>query len=229
VLPHGRFGYMAYYEDLPIETGELRSLFWFRGRDVLYAFPNDDGVTVLAVFLSKDKLPAFKQDKESAFVAQYDGLPRRPPIEQATRISPLIGKLDLPNVRRPAGRPGIAFVGDAAQASDPLWGVGLGFALQASEWLADELAAPLTAGTDVDPALERYRKRHRRMLAGHHMMMCDFAAGRSLNPREKALFRGAARDPRTAELVYEVGGRMRPIDQVMRPGRVVRALAVGAR
>src|SRR4051795_12867219 len=59
VLPHGRFGYMAYYEDLPVDSENQRSLFWFRGRDVLYAFPNDDGITVLAAFLHKDGLPRF--------------------------------------------------------------------------------------------------------------------------------------------------------------------------
>jgi 2-polyprenyl-6-methoxyphenol hydroxylase-like FAD-dependent oxidoreductase len=229
VLPHGRFGYMAYYEDLPIETGNKRSLFWIRGRDVLYAFPNDDDVTVMALFLAKDRLPAFKADKERAFVEAYDGLPRRPPLEQATRISPLIGKLDLPNVRRPASAPGIAFVGDAAQSSDPLWGVGVGFALQAAEWLADEVAGPLTAGTDVDEALVRYHRRHRRALAGHHMMMSDFATGRALNPMERVLFRAAARDRRVATMMADVGGRLKPIDRALRPAGIARALAVGMR
>jgi 2-polyprenyl-6-methoxyphenol hydroxylase-like FAD-dependent oxidoreductase len=229
VRPHGRFGYMAYYEHLPIETGERRSLFWFRDRDVLYAFPNDDGVTVLAVFLANEKLPAFKADKERAFVEAFDGLPRRPPIEQATRISPLIGKLDMPNVRRPAAARGIAFAGDAAQSSDPLWGVGVGFALQSAEWLADELAGPLTAGTDVDDGLARYRRRHRRFMAGHHMMMSDFASGRPMNAFERTLFRAAARDRRTAALVHQVGARVEPLDRLMRPARVARALAVGVR
>ena len=44
----------------------------------------------------------------------------------------MLGKLDLPNVIRPAARPGVAFVGDAALASDPLWGVGCGWAFQSA-------------------------------------------------------------------------------------------------
>jgi flavin-dependent dehydrogenase len=228
VRPHGRFGYLAYYQDLPIETGDLRSQFWFRGRDVLYAFPNDDGVTVMAAFLHKDGLPAFRADKEAAFVAAFDGLPRRPRIEDARRISPLIGKLDMPNVRRPAAGPGLAFAGDAAQASDPLWGVGVGFAFQSAEWLADELAGPLTAGTDVDAGLERYRRRHRRFLAGHHLMMSDFATGREMNPVERRLFRAATRDAQTARLVHAVGSRARPLDQIMRPRAMARAMVKGA-
>jgi flavin-dependent dehydrogenase len=231
VLPHNRFGYMAYYEDLPIETERGRSLFWFvdGGRDVLYAFPNDDGVTVLAMFLHKDRLPAFKADKEGEFVRAFDGVERRPPIERARRISPLIDKLDLPNVSRPAARPGIAFVGDAVLSSDPLWGVGVGFAFQSTQWLADEVAGPLIAGTDVDAGLERYRRKHRRILRGHHLMMSDYASGRRMNPVERMLHRAAVRDPETARLTQEIGARDRPVTNVMRPPRVARAAVMAAR
>jgi 2-polyprenyl-6-methoxyphenol hydroxylase-like FAD-dependent oxidoreductase len=230
VLPHNRFGYMAYFEDLPLENHDDRSLFWFvnGGRDVLYAFPNDEGVTVLAMFLHKDRLGRFKADKEGEFVRAFDGVERRPPIERAHRISPLIGKLDVPNVSRPAARPGIAFVGDAAQASDPLWGVGVGFAFQSAQWLADEIAGPLLAGTDVDEGLERYRRRHRRFLLGHHLMMSDYASGRRMNPLERMIHRAAVRDPETARLTHEIGARERPITQIMRPSRVARAAVMAA-
>jgi flavin-dependent dehydrogenase len=230
VLPHNRFGYMAYYEDLPLRNEDDRSLFWFAdgGRDVLYAFPNDDGVTALAMFLHKDRLPRFKADKEGEFVRAFDGLERRPPLERARRISPLIGKIDVPNVSRPAARPGIAFVGDAAQASDPLWGVGVGFAFQSAQWLADEVAGPLVAGTDVDAGLERYRLKHRRILRGHHLMMSDYASGRRLNRVERMIHRAAVRDPETARLTHEIGARDRPVTQVMRPARMARAAVMAA-
>jgi 2-polyprenyl-6-methoxyphenol hydroxylase-like FAD-dependent oxidoreductase len=230
VLPHGRFGYMAYYEGLELQAAGRRSMMWMLGRDVLYCFPNDDGVTVAAAFLHKDRLPEFKADKEEAFLAAFDGLDRGPDLRGATRVSPLIGKLDVPNVRRPAARPGLAFVGDAAQASDPVWGVGVGFALQSAQWLADELAGAITAGADVDPALERYRRTHRRQLAGHHMMMSEFAAGRDLNPVERTLHRVAARDPQTARMMAELAARGEPLDRVMRPRRLARVarLAVTA-
>jgi 2-polyprenyl-6-methoxyphenol hydroxylase-like FAD-dependent oxidoreductase len=228
VQPHNRFGYMAYYEDLPLQARGDHSQMWLLGRDVLYCFPNDDGLTIAAAFLHKDRLPEFKGDKEAAFLAAFDGLDRGPDLRAARRASPLIGKLDVPNVRRPAGRPGVAFVGDAAQASDPVWGVGVGFALQSAAWLADELAGPLTAGTDPDPALERYRRAHRRRLALHHLQMSDFATGRDLNPLERAMHRAATRDAPTAELMAELAARGEPLDRVMRPARVARALAVAA-
>jgi 2-polyprenyl-6-methoxyphenol hydroxylase-like FAD-dependent oxidoreductase len=228
VLAHNRFGYMAYYADLPLQAGGDRSQMWLLGRDVLYCFPNDDGLTVAAAFLHKDRLADFKADKEQAFLAAFDGLDRGPDLRSARRASPLIGKLDVPNVRRPAARPGVAFVGDAAQASDPVWGVGVGFALQSAAWLADELAGAFTAGADPDAALERYRRTHRRQLALHHMQMSDFASGRGLNPLERALHRAAARDPRTAKMMAAVAARGEPLDRILRPREVARAALVGA-
>jgi menaquinone-9 beta-reductase len=229
VQPHNRFGYMAYFKDLELRTAVPgHSQMWLTGRDVLYCFPNDDGLTVAAMFLHKDRLPAFKADKETAFRDAFAGLDRAPDLAGATQTSPLIGKLDLPNVRRPAARPGVAFVGDAAQASDPVWGVGVGFALESAAWLADEVAGPLTAGTDPDPALERYRRRHRRELALHHLQMSDFASGRPLNLLERTMHRAAARDPQTAALMAELAARAEPLDRVMRPGRIVRAARIAA-
>jgi 2-polyprenyl-6-methoxyphenol hydroxylase-like FAD-dependent oxidoreductase len=226
VLPHGRFGYMGYYEGLELQATPGHSQMWLAGRDVLYCFPNDDGLTVAAMFLHKDRLAAFKADKEAAFREAFATLDRAPDLAGAARVGPMIGKLELPNVRRPAARPGIAFAGDAAQASDPVWGVGVGFALQSAAWLADELAGALTAGVDPDPALERYRRRHRRELALHHMQTSDFAGGRELNLLERALHRAATRDPQTAAMMADVAARTEPLDRIMKPRRMARAMAM---
>lgn len=226
VLPHGRFGYMGYYEGLVLHSSPGHSQMWLTGRDVLYCFPNDDGLTVAALFLHKDRLPAFKADKEAAFLAAFAALDNPPDLPGATRVGPMIGKLDLPNVRRPAARPGIAFVGDAAQASDPVWGVGVGFALESAAWLADELAGALTANADPDPALERYRRRHRRELALHHVQMSDFASGREMNLLERTMHRAATHDPQTAAMMADLAARAEPLDRIMTPRRVARAMAM---
>ena len=122
-----------------------------------------------------------------------------PDLSGATRESKLLGKLKLLlNVSRPAARPGLAFFGDAALASDPLWGVGCGWALQTAEWLSDEVA-PAIHGGDLDAALERYRRLHRRRLGPHHFLIADLATARPANPFARALPRlhagrdGAAR------------------------------------
>jgi flavin-dependent dehydrogenase len=154
VLPNQRFGYAIHYRDLPLASGSDAQM-WLLDPDVAYAFPNDDGVTVLACFITKDKLPAFKADLRGSFERFFEKLPHTPHIAGAEPVSKIMGALDLPNIARRAAQPGLALVGDAALASDPLWGTGCGCAFQSAEWLVEQTAAALREGGDVDRALGR--------------------------------------------------------------------------
>lgn len=215
VKSHRRFVYFAYYRNLPLVSGD-RTLFWFLDPDVVYAFPQDDGLTLLATFLTEDQLPWFKRDLEANFEGYFRGLPNAPDPAQGERVSKLLGKLAMPNTMRPAGRPGLAFVGDAAMAADPLWGVGCGFAFQSGEWLAEELTEALDGASSnarVDAAIERYRKRHRRRLLGHYLMTSDYSTGRRFIAAERLLFAAAAKDDATADGFHALGSRsIRPTD-----------------
>jgi flavin-dependent dehydrogenase len=177
--------------------------------DCAYTFPNEDGLCVVLVGPHRDRLPEFRSDLERAYLAYLAALPDAPDLRAATRESKLIGKLDTPNVSRPAARPGVAFVGDAAMASDPLWGVGCGWALQSAEWLVDETALALSDGGDLDAALESYRRAHRRRLGPHHFVISDIASGRRANPLERALYRGAVSDDDVFHTFEAVGSRRR--------------------
>src|SRR4051795_5293704 len=198
VKRHDRFGYYAYYKNLPLVSGD-RTLFWFLDPDIAYAFPQDDDLTLLAVFQTKDRASWFKRDLEANLEASFRGLPNAPDIARAERVSKIMGRLEVPNTMRPAGQPGLAFAGDAALAANPLWGVGCGFAFQSGEWLAEELGGALGSEAAADAALDRYRRRHRRMLLGHQLMMSDYATGRRLSGVERLIFSGAAKDRKLAE------------------------------
>jgi flavin-dependent dehydrogenase/pimeloyl-ACP methyl ester carboxylesterase len=228
VLPHGRFIYFAYYRNLPLPTGD-GTLMWFMDPDIAYMFPQDDGLTLVATFQTRDRESWFKRDLEANFEAYFRGLPQAPDLAGAERVSKILGKLDLPNKIRPAGRPGLAFVGDAALAADPVWGVGCGWAFESAQWLADELAGALPGpDVEVDAAIERYRKRHRRALAGHFLLTSDFASGRRFIGLEKLLFASAAKDAETADLFAAFGGRsVRPTDREFARlvGRAIRVAA----
>jgi menaquinone-9 beta-reductase len=229
VKPNDRFCYFAYYRELPLVSSN-RTLFWFLDPDVAYAFPQDDGITLMATFQTKDRLSWFKRDLEVNFEGYFQGLPQAPDLAKGERISKILGKLEMPNTTRPAGRPGLAFVGDAATAADPLWGVGCGWAFQSGEWLAEELAEPLAGGASdagVDAALERYRKRHRRQLLGHFLLTSDYSTGRRFTPLERLLFLGGIKDDEAAAGFHAFGSRsIGPTDAEF--ARLVgRALRVG--
>ena len=104
----------------------------------------------------------------------------------------------------------MAFVGDAALAGDPLWGVGCGWAFQSAEWLVEETADALDGGdADLDAALERYRKLHRKRLLPHYLMITDIASGRPINPIERRLYRAARARRRRAATFEQIGSRDR--------------------
>jgi flavin-dependent dehydrogenase len=227
VKPHNRFAYLAHYRDLPLATGDEAQM-WMFDPDVAYAFPNDDGVTVLAVMPHKDRLPAFKQDVEGSFERFFDGLPEGPDLSRATRVSKVVGRVDLPNVLRPAAANGVAFAGDAALAADPLWGVGCGWAFQSAEWLADATARAVMGAEPLAPALARYRRIHRRRLLFDHLMLADYATGRPFNAVERTLFAAAARDERIAHGIHAMVNRTQPTYRVL-PPLVRRAVATNVR
>ncbi|MGO4456875.1 NAD(P)/FAD-dependent oxidoreductase [Streptomyces sp. M-16] len=82
---NGRFGYLAHFRNLPLHGGIGQT--WFLEPDTAYAFPNDDGVTVLAVLPDKKRLPAFREDLEGSFFEFVRALPEAPPIDSAERIT----------------------------------------------------------------------------------------------------------------------------------------------
>jgi menaquinone-9 beta-reductase len=202
---------------------------WLLEPDAAYAFPNDDGVTLLLCMPSQEKLPAFKKDLEGNFARFLEGLPEGPRLAGAERVSKFMGATNLENRSRPAATSGLAFVGDAALWSDPLWGIGCGWAFQSAEWLAEETAPALASGGDLEGALARFREKHRKKLSGHHRIISDFSAAGGYNPIERLMFSASARDERTARHFYAFGSRRVGVRKLLSPRAVVRALAVNAR
>lgn len=224
--PHGRIAYGGYFEGPPPD-GAPDARMWLLDPQWAAAFPTDSGLTFYASMPTKDHLPKFKEDAEGALRAVIEALPDAPPIAASRLVSPVLGKVDMTNVMRGPVAPGLALVGDAALATDPLWGVGCGWALQSGEWLADSVAPALAGQEPLAGGLRRYRRRFRRQLAAHAFMIHDYASGRKLQPPERFLFSAGTRDPAMAALLEAFGTRNET------PGRfllraIPRALAVHA-
>jgi flavin-dependent dehydrogenase len=219
VRPHNRFFYWAYWRG--VQPAGDRSRMWFMEPDCAYTFPNEDGLCLVLAAPHRDRLPEFRADLEGAYLRYMTELPDAPDLSGATRESKVIGKLDVPNVRRPAARPGLAFVGDAAQASDPLWGVGCGWAFESADWLVSETAGALAGDGDLDAALESYRRVHRRRLGLHHFLTSDIASGRPANPLERSMYRAAVSDDRVWRTFEQIGSRRRSPLTLFSPGTLL--------
>ncbi|HTZ86848.1 MAG TPA: NAD(P)/FAD-dependent oxidoreductase [Solirubrobacteraceae bacterium] len=227
VKPHGRFFYWGYWRGVR-PAGE-RSRMWLTDPDAAYTFPNEDGLTVVLVAPHRDRLPEFHADLHGAYRRMLNALPDGPDMREATLEGKLLGKLELPNVFRPAARPGVAFVGDAALAGDPLWGIGCGWAFQSAEWLVEQTADALDRGEQaLDAALDRYRKLHRKRLLPHYMMISDLASGRPINALERRLYRAAARDEDVVRAFERIGSRNLPPSSILAPRLLARITRFGS-
>lgn len=225
---HGRFSYAAYFRGPP-PTGSPDATVWFLDPDWAAAFPTDDGLTLYACMPTKHRLSEFKGDLAGALTDFMARLPAAPPIRESERVAPVTGRVHMPNIRRaPVGR-GLALVGDAAVATDPLWGVGCGWAIQTGEWLADALAPAMAGDETLERGLRRYRRRHRAGLLAHVLLIQDYAGGRRLRPPERLMFAAASRDPQLADRVGAFGTRNIGPARFLTPGTVGRALIGGAR
>lgn len=222
VKPHGRFNFFVHFRDLEPAAGTTSQM-WLQEPDIAYVFPNDDGVTVACVMPVLERLPEFRDDMHGSFLRAFDDLPGAPDLRAARRISPIMGKIALPNVSRRVADPGIALVGDAAMASDPLWGPGCSFALQSAEMLATAAAPVLDDPRRLDRALKRYRRAHRRRFAGHHFLMADFSTGRPYNPLDRLLLHSAVVDGRCADHFAAYGGRTIGVTRTLSPAALARA------
>lgn len=220
-FPHGRFSYGAYYEG-PLPAGSPDGTLWFLDPAWAAAFPTDDGLTMYAVMLTHDELAAFKEDLAGSLERFVAALPEAPPIAESRRVSEVIGKVQMPNrMRRPAGD-GVALVGDAALATDPIFGVGCGWAVQTGEWLSDALAPWIRGEEPLERGLKRYRRTWTRRLAPHARMIHGYATGRKFDAMEKRLYAAAARDPKVAQRMARVGVRIDSPLKVVRPGTLAR-------
>jgi menaquinone-9 beta-reductase len=220
VRPNARFIYFAHYKNLPTPK-PIR--IWNLEADGAATFANDDGITLVNCAAHKNRLAEFREDLEGAYMRFIASVPGMPDLATGERVTKIMGRLEMSNLRRHASAPGIGLIGDAAQASDPLWGVGCGWALESGEWLADALDGSLGTNREIDRALEGYRRRHRRQLAAHHWMIADYSTGRSLRPTEKLLLRAAVHDQEVARALHKLINRMATPQRIFTPALIARA------
>jgi len=203
---HERIAYGGYFTG-PGPAHAPDTTIWMTDPQWAAAFPTDDGLTFYAAMPTKSWLPEFKRDPQAALVKFLADQPEPAPIRESELVSPILGKLDMENRLRKPVAPGLALIGDAALAIDPLWGVGCGWAFQSAEWLADAVAPALGGAEPLQTGLERYRRRHARGLRGHALLMVDYARGRRFNATERLIFSAAARDERVATQFEAFGTR----------------------
>jgi flavin-dependent dehydrogenase len=224
--PHGRAAYGAYYEGAEPRFWPDASA-WMLDPDLAAAFPTDSGLVLYVAMITKDRLPEFRGDPARALREFVAAVPDPPPIKRGRMVGSVLGKIDMTNRMRGPVAPGLALIGDAALASDPLPGIGCGWALQTGEWLADSVSPSLRGLDSLENGLRRYRRRHRRQLREHAFAIHDYSTGRKMQPPERLGLAAAARDGKVAAELEALTTRRAQPHQVM-PRMLARSIAVNA-
>ncbi len=206
--PNLRGGYQGYFRNVTLQSGRDTQL-WMLERDVAYTFPTDGGLTVLALVVPKEEHAEFKKDVGDFMRRRFAGLPNAPDLSRAEQVGEFVGLLDAPNLYRRPNLPGLALAGDAALATDYVWGQGCGWAFQSGELLARTVGPALAQGHSLDAAVKAYVKDHRRLLYWQHQENQAFSNRLDLDPMRRLMFTTAAHDPELARRAFAlVSGRV---------------------
>ncbi|QUQ72500.1 NAD(P)/FAD-dependent oxidoreductase [Kutzneria sp. CA-103260] len=230
---HGRFGCFAHYTGVLDKSGaelvtrgdgpaQATSRLWLLDPDIAYMLPND-GRTVLAAMVSSERRDESLRNLDNHINSIFSRLPGGPDLSNARRVSNFTPIKKYQSVWRRPIAPGLALIGDAALVTDYLWGAGIGWALQSSEWITDATALPLVSGEPMAPALRKYAYRHFRRLGLHHAFNANFATGRKMNALERVLFGAATADEEIGARLLDFGSRKLNPLQAFGPGLLARA------
>ena len=163
-----RFSFFQYFRNLePAPDNETRVWVLDGGTAYVSAFPNNDDLTLVSCYVPEDQFHEWRRDVESHYRAFVARAPGGPDLDRAVPASRIRGMRKAPTIRRTPSAPGLALVGDAALALDPLVGIGCTWAMESAFMLVSATAkalpgaAPRAANARLDWALRRYRWHHR--------------------------------------------------------------------
>ena len=154
--PIHRAMYFNYFENVaPLEVSTAE--FYFRGDHLVYVFPTDGDLHLMAVSVPIFEFYAYRKDAEGETMKLLSSLPTLSPrIESAKVVAPFKGAANIPCYLRVPYGDGWALVGDSALVFDPWSGQGIDHASQHAIMLADALHENFENKKTWDEAMSDY-------------------------------------------------------------------------
>ncbi len=156
--PINRTMYYAYYHGIEAHSGPAAE-FHFLGNQLVYVFPCDGGLTLIAASLPIAEFGEFKRDPEGKLLRVLQSMTAvAPRLANAEREGPVRGTGSIPGYMRIPYGSGWALVGDAAMIMDPWSGQGIDQAATHAVILADQLHAFLSGQSGWEQAMQTYHR-----------------------------------------------------------------------
>jgi 2-polyprenyl-6-methoxyphenol hydroxylase-like FAD-dependent oxidoreductase len=185
--PVQRAMYYTYYAGLdatPAEPGPAAE-HHYRGNHLVYVFPTDGELTLIAASVPIAEFDHFRQDPQASLQAELEVLPNLlPRLRRAEQAGPVKGAANIPCYQRIPYGPGWALVGDAGMVLDPWSGQGIDQASTHAWLLADALHAWLTEEVGWAEAMTNYHQSRNRFSEKAYQRTSTYA--RDLRPMTQA-------------------------------------------
>jgi flavin-dependent dehydrogenase len=182
--------YYAYFEGVEFRPGPAAE-FHFRGDNLVYVFPSDAGLALIAASVPIAEFPRFRADSEGQLLAE---IRRRealwPRVAGARRVGKVLGSGSIPGRKRRPYGPGWALVGDAGWVMDPWSGQGIDQASTHAVYLAEALHAHLSGEAEWEAALAEYHRRRDEFTAKTYERTCRYARDLTVLTRGALMMRG---------------------------------------
>jgi 2-polyprenyl-6-methoxyphenol hydroxylase-like FAD-dependent oxidoreductase len=182
--PVRRAMYYAYYADLDSQSRPAAE-FHYQGNKLVYVFPTDGGLTLLAASVPVEDFSEFRKEPEARLKAEFESMPELVErYRRAERVGPVKGAGNIPGYQRVPFGKGWALVGDSEHLLDPWSGQGIDQASTHAMILADVLDRWLTQELTWEDAMNEYNRRRHDFSDKTFERTCTFA--RDFRPMTQA-------------------------------------------
>jgi len=182
--PINRAMYYAYYRGIVPNEGPAAE-FHYRGNYLVYCFPCDGELTLLASSVPIAEFAEYKRDPEAKFLSEIGEMTALAPrLAQAEREGPIRGTGSIPGYLRIPYGEGWVLVGDAGMVMDPWSGQGIDQASTHALSLARHLSDFLTGSSDWGAAMKAYHRERNEFSLKTYQRTCTHS--RDLRPMTRA-------------------------------------------
>jgi 2-polyprenyl-6-methoxyphenol hydroxylase-like FAD-dependent oxidoreductase len=154
--PVNRAMYFAYFKDIEAIEGPAAE-FHYKGNDLVYCFPCDNDLTLLAVSVPIHRFDEFKREPERKLMNELQSMSMLAPrLTGARREGPVQGTGSIPGYFRVPYGNGWVLVGDAGMVMDPWSGQGMDQGSTHAVFLAQYLGEFLSGEKGWEDAMRTY-------------------------------------------------------------------------
>lgn len=182
--PVQRAMYYAYFAGLTWQEPPAAE-HHYRGNELVYVFPCDAGLTLIAVSVPIEEFPDWKRDGRRLFLERLRARPTLAPrLEGAEWVGKLFGAGDIPCYMRVPYGNGWALVGDSGLIMDPWSGRGIEQGSTHAVLLADALHRWLSGEMAWEAAMREYHAARNTFAEKPYRRTCTYA--RDFRPMTRA-------------------------------------------